>query len=76
LIRGAYPWDGPAKLTKAMHIGKVQNDKAISKASGLWIEDRGARIPDIMVKRTARIGVDYAGAWAKKPHRFVIKKLP
>jgi len=37
----------------------------------IWIEDRGVKVPPREVKRTPRIGVDYAGAWALKPWRFV-----
>ena len=38
----------------------------------IWIEDRGVQVSAREVKRTPRIGVDYAGAvWAKKPWRFV-----
>lgn len=68
-VEGTY---GPARLTKTLRIGKALNTKPIAKASGLWIEDRGVRIPTKRVRKGPRIGVDYAGAWAKKPYRFFI----
>ncbi len=43
--------------------------KPASKNSGLWIEDWGPKVGKIISKK--RIGVDYAGAWAKKLLRFV-----
>lgn len=72
LIRGAGVWDGPAKLTKALAIDKSLNGLAAIERSGLWIEDRGVTIPRARIKRTPRIGVDYAGSWAAKPYRFVV----
>ncbi len=74
LIRGAGQWDGPAKLTKALSIDKHFNTLPIARKSELWIEDRGLVIPRRKIHRTPRIGVDYAGAWAAKPYRFVVEE--
>lgn len=74
LIRGAGVYVGPARLTKGLKIDKALNGKKLSKVNGLWIEDRGVRIRRSDVKTTPRIGVAYAGEWAKKPWRFVLKK--
>ena len=73
LIRGVGEWTGPAKLTKAMSIDKSLNAQPATKRTGLWFEDRGVVIPRRRMRRTPRIGVDYAGAWASKPYRFVIE---
>jgi DNA-3-methyladenine glycosylase len=72
LLRGAGPWNGPAKLTKALHIDKQLNGQPAVPESGLWIEDRGERISAARISKTPRIGVDYAGVWAAKPYRFVV----
>lgn len=64
--------DGPAKLTKFLKIDKQFNNLPASRKTGLWIEDRGVKIPMLQIKRTPRIGVDYAGEWAKKKYRFVL----
>jgi DNA-3-methyladenine glycosylase len=72
LIRGAGDWNGPAKLTHGLSIDKAFNRLAANRRSGLWIEDRGLLVPRGRVRRTPRIGVEYAGAWAKKPYRFVM----
>lgn len=73
LIRGVEGISGPARLTKALKIDKSQNGKPLGRAAGLWIEDRGVIVPKRHIQRTPRIGVDYAGKWAKKPWRFVLK---
>jgi DNA-3-methyladenine glycosylase len=75
LIRAAGKFDGPAKLTKALNITGTQNDKNIVRTTGLWIEDRGAIIPNSQVQRLPRVGVDYAGPWAKKLYRFRVRGL-
>jgi DNA-3-methyladenine glycosylase len=72
LIRGAGQWHGPARLTRALGIDKSFNGTAAAPASGLWIEDRGVIVPRGHVRRTRRIGVDYAGLWAAKPYRFLL----
>jgi len=74
LIRGAGDFDGPAKLTKALHIDRVLNGKPASGTSGLWMEDRGIKVLPSQIRRAPRIGVAYAGIWAKKPYRFVLRK--
>lgn len=72
LLRGAGEWTGPAKLTKALTIDKQFNGEDALIGSGLWIEDRGEPVSKSRIRRTPRIGVDYAGLWAAKPYRFVL----
>jgi len=68
--------DGPGKLTKFLKIDKKLNDAVASRRAGLWFEDRGVKIEKKNIKRTPRIGVHYAGNWAKKLFRFVlVRKL-
>lgn len=65
--------NGPARLTKFFHVDKALNDKPAIRKSGLWIEDRGVYIPTSKIKKSPRIGVDYAGPlWAKKRWRFFL----
>ncbi|MFA7681928.1 MAG: DNA-3-methyladenine glycosylase [Candidatus Peribacteraceae bacterium] len=72
LIRGVGDWNGPGKLTRALHIDRKLNGAVATVQSGLWIEDRGTIIPPSHIKRTPRIGVAYAKEWAEKPYRFVL----
>jgi DNA-3-methyladenine glycosylase len=73
LIRGVEGVNGPGRLTKRLKIKrKLNGEKAIRK-SGLWIEDRGEEIPKKRIKKTPRIGVNYAGpVWSRKHYRFVL----
>lgn len=64
--------DGPGKLTKALKINGKLTGRRLGKASGLWVEDRGVIVSQRDIQKTPRIGVSYAGAWAKKPYRFVL----
>ena len=66
--------DGPGKLTKFLKINKNFNKKKATRKTKLWIEDRGVKIKNSEIKRTPRIGVDYAGMCAEKPYRFVLIK--
>ena len=62
---------GPAKLTKFLKIDKKLNGLPASKASGLWVEDRGVKISRARIKKGPRVGVNYAGPyWAKRKWRF------
>lgn len=73
LIRGAGDISGPGRLTKFLKIDKKLNGKKASVKTGLWIEDRGDPVDKKKIRRTARIGVNYAGPiWAKKNYRFVL----
>ena len=74
LIRGAGELTGPARLTRILGIDGSMNGKSCSVASGLWIEE-GSSMPEDLVERTPRIGVDYAGPdWSQRPYRFLVRK--
>jgi DNA-3-methyladenine glycosylase len=60
--------DGPGKLCRALAITRAHNGVDLLRGP-LRIERRGRVRPRIVA--TPRIGVDYAGAWAKKRWRFV-----
>ena len=67
--------NGPARLAKFLKItGKFSGKKA-DKKTGLWIEDRGVRTSPRLIKKSPRVGVGYAGKWAKKEYRFYIKDV-
>jgi len=70
LFRSVGPWNGPAKLTKALAIDKQLNGQPAAPSSSLWIENRGHIVRPKQIQRSPRIGVDYAGEWANKPYRF------
>jgi DNA-3-methyladenine glycosylase len=75
LLRGLEPIEGidhtthgPGLLCRAMYIDRTLNGANLL-AETLWIE-KPARYRAPSVARSTRIGVDYAGEWAKKPWRF------
>jgi DNA-3-methyladenine glycosylase len=66
---------GPGRVCAALGIGMHHNGHDL-QGETIWIEDRGVVPPSREVKRTPRIGVNYAGIWALKPWRFVWERLP
>ncbi len=72
LIRGVEGAIGPGRVTKALGIDRKLNAaSALDPASGLWLEDRGVRVPSRLVEKTPRVGIDYAGPiWSQKHWRF------
>ena len=71
LIRGVEGCHGPGRVTRALGIDRRLNGANAHADSGLWIEDRGVKVPRRLIKVTPRIGVDYAGpVWSQKPWRF------
>jgi len=74
LIRGVEGINGPARVTKFFHIDGKFNGKSADKKNALWIEDRGLKISN-EIKRTPRIGVQYAGPlWSRRRYRFLLKQ--
>ena len=62
--------DGPGKLCRELDIDRSLNRLDMTSGRSLWFEDRGARVAPSQVKTFPRIGVEYAGLWARKPWRF------
>lgn len=81
LIRGLEPvvgidrtTDGPGKLTRALGVDLRHNRVDLSSTSLFFTPDRTFEEEDI--EASPRIGVDYAGEWAKKPWRFAVRGNP
>jgi DNA-3-methyladenine glycosylase len=72
LIRGAGAHVGPGRLTRALGIDRGFDGRPATRRSGLWLEPAAGAVPRRHVRRTPRIGVGYAGAWAEKPLRYVV----
>ena len=72
LVRGVEHAIGPGRVTKQLQIDRTLNgSSAVDPATGLWLEDRGVRVPGKLVQATPRIGIDYAGPiWTQKHWRF------
>lgn len=66
--------DGPGKLSRFLKIDKKFDRKLATLKNNLWFEDWGIKVSKNKIKRTARIGVNYAGSyWSNKKWRFLIK---
>ena len=62
--------DGPGKLCRKLAIDRSLHQVDLAQGRAIWFEDRGARVGQKKIGTFPRIGVDYAGLWAKKPWRF------
>jgi DNA-3-methyladenine glycosylase len=71
---GAASASGPGRLTRAFHVDRSLDGESFLKGR-LWLE-AGEPVTDREIRRTRRIGVDYAGIWAKRRYRFIIKGHP
>lgn len=65
---------GPGLLCKAMHIDRRLNDHDLL-SDDFYVATPASTGPFAIVKRP-RIGVDYAGPWAKRLLRFYIRANP
>lgn len=73
LIRGVREASGPARLTKFLKIGGKFNGKPATKRTGLWIAVSSEKAGELKIKKSRRVGVDYAGpVWSNKMYRFYL----
>ena len=60
---------GPGKVCRELKIDKNLNGVDLIKSKELWVKS-GVGFSPFKIKSMPRVGVDYAGAWAKKKWRF------
>jgi DNA-3-methyladenine glycosylase len=63
------PGWGPGLLCRALDVDRRLNGADLCAGAQLWLE-RPAVSRAVRVQRSARIGVQYAGRWARRPWRF------
>jgi len=63
---------GPGSTACALGITTALTGVSLS-GNRVWIEDRGIPVPDTAVSCGPRVGVDYAGADALLPWRFIAR---
>ena len=68
--------DGPGKLCRALGIDRTHNGADLSGETLFLIPppESGMRMDTIAAG--PRVGIDYAGSWAKKPWRFALRDSP
>ncbi|UCD74135.1 MAG: DNA-3-methyladenine glycosylase [Phycisphaerales bacterium] len=66
---------GPAKLTQALGIDRTLDGANLLQSHILLLERlRSRALPESRIVRSPRVGVTYAGDWARRPLRFHIRK--
>jgi DNA-3-methyladenine glycosylase len=65
---------GPGRVCRAFRVDGALDGCSLA-GKDLWLEE-GTAVREADVRRTPRIGVGYAGAWARRPYRFVIRGHP
>jgi DNA-3-methyladenine glycosylase len=68
--------DGPGRVCRFLEIDRTHNGLDATLGTNLWIEDHGLAIPRKQTQALPRIGVDYAGEWARKLWRFCLPAPP
>lgn len=72
LIRGVEGAKGPGRVTKMLGITREDNALPLTEESGIWVEDDGAKKPQL--DRLPRVGIDYAEKRDReRKWRFVAK---
>lgn len=66
---------GPGLLCRALHIDRRLNGIDL-RGDVLWLEQPPPGTPRARIARAPRIGVDYAGDWARRPWRFFDRDSP
>jgi len=68
--------DGPGRVCRFLNLDRTHNVLDVTKGEVLWVEDRGFCVSKAQIQALPRIGVDYAGEWAKKLWRFCLPAPP
>ena len=63
---------GPALVARYLKVDGKFSGRPNDKKTGLWIEDWKINVRSSDIKKLSRVGVDYAGKWARRKLRFVI----
>jgi len=66
---------GPGLLCRALGIDRRLNGADL-RSEVLWLEPPRRGAPRARIARATRVGVDYAGDWARRPWRFYDRDSP
>jgi len=66
---------GPGKLCSALNLSREQNGMDLT-GDTVWIDQPEETVPENMIVRAGRIGIDYAKEYKDKLWRFYIKDNP
>ncbi len=68
--------DGPGRVGRFLELNRAHNGLDATQGTTIWVQDHGLTIPGEHIQAHPRIGVDYAGEWAKKLWRFCLPAPP
>ena len=68
--------DGPGRVGRFLELNRTHNGLDTTQGTTIWVEDHGLTVPRKQIQALPRIGVDYAGEWAKKLWRFCLPAPP
>jgi len=71
LVRGVEGMIGPGRLGKQLELDGGFYGEDLVKSKRLWVEN--CNDEKLEIEATNRIGIGYAGEWARKKWRFVAK---
>jgi DNA-3-methyladenine glycosylase len=66
---------GPGSLCRALGIRTAHTGTDL-RGDAIWLADDGTRVPARSVTASMRVGVAYAGAYARRPWRFRVRGNP
>ncbi len=68
--------DGPGRVGRFLDLNRTYNGLDTTQGTTIWVEDHGLPVSRKHIQALPRIGVDYAGEWAKKLWRFTLPTPP
>ncbi len=68
--------DGPGRVGRFLELDRTHNGLDTTQDTTIWVEDLGLVVSRKHIQALPRIGVDYAGEWAKKLWRFCLPAPP
>ena len=68
--------DGPGRVGRFLELDRTHNGLDTTQGTTIWLEDHALPVLRKQIQALPRIGVDYAGEWAKKLWRFSLPAPP
>lgn len=72
LLRSVDGIDGPGRLGRWLGLDRSFYGEDLVESNRIWLE--GGKSHNFKIKRLERVGVAYAGPWAKKKWRFILEE--
>ncbi len=73
LIRGLEGMEGPGRVGRLLELDRGFYGEDVIISRRLWVEEGKVKDAFLNFERSERVGVEYAGEWARKKWRFVVK---